>query len=153
MMNRVPPQKMLGLRTVGVRSLCAMIWIPLAACTTTGEAVQTTISGAAHTTASVSPQLSYPSFRDFPAITEPAPDDAVIFGEVSALTSDRNALAADVAAIEWQAVDAGTLQQEIEAHVRAVGTAPEAVSSQAAISEFLTRARERGHAPPPVDRR
>jgi hypothetical protein len=73
---------------------------------------------------------------------------------VGALTAGGGALADEVARIDWQTTsDAEALAREVRAKVDAAQVAPVTAQTQAEIDAFARRNRERGRAPPPVDRR
>lgn len=96
----------------------------------------------------------YPRWEDFPRVREPLPQPMAIAAQVNALRTGGSALAADVSRLDWQATgDPEALAAEARARVAATPVAPVSAQSQAEIEDYLRRARERGRAPPPVDRR
>ncbi|RZJ00616.1 MAG: hypothetical protein EON90_06630 [Brevundimonas sp.] len=96
----------------------------------------------------------YPRWENFPRSAEPMPEPAQLAERVGTLTAGRSALAADVARIEWQTTgDPEAFARDVQARVAAVPVAPATQQTQAEIDEFARRTRERGRAPPPVDRR
>lgn len=96
----------------------------------------------------------YPRWSDFPKVVEPLPQPMAIAAQVNALKIGGAALAADVSRLDWQGTgDPEGLAAEARARVAATPVAPVSAQSQAEIEEYVRRARERGRAPPPVDRR
>ena len=96
----------------------------------------------------------YPRWENFPKTDTPAPEPVQIAERVGTLTAGGSALADDVARIEWQTDgDAAAFARETQARVDASKVAPVTAQTQAEIDEYVRRTRERGRAPPPVDRR
>jgi hypothetical protein len=96
----------------------------------------------------------YPRWADFPKVLEPLPQPAAIAAQVNALRTGSSDLAAAAARLDWQATgDPEALAAEARARVAATPVAPVSAQSQAEIEAYLRRARERGRAPPPIDRR
>ena len=95
----------------------------------------------------------YPRWADFPKSTEPLPAPAEIAARVGTLGAANAELAGAVSRLEWDTpTDAEALAAETRARVNAVTVAPATQETQAEIEEFARRTRERGRAPPPVDR-
>jgi hypothetical protein len=85
---------------------------------------------------------------------EAAPEPLRIAAQVNTLKATGGALAGEVARIEWTLTDdPGTFAAAVRARVDAVEVAPVTADTQAELAAFLAAARERGRAPPPVDRR
>lgn len=96
----------------------------------------------------------YPRWADFPKQTEATPEPVVIARQVNTLRVTGGALAGEAARIDWQLTeDPATWAAGVQARVAAVPVAPVTQQTQAEIDEFARRTRERGRAPPPVDRR
>jgi len=97
---------------------------------------------------------AYPRWADFPKSPEAPPSPIQIAGQVNTLRITGGALAGEAARIDWQTDgDPEVFAAEVKARVDAVTVAPVTQETQAEIEEFLRRTRERGRAPPPVDRR
>ena len=96
----------------------------------------------------------YPRWADFPKALEPQPEPAVIAARVATLGTTGGALADAAARIEWLSnEDPAAFAAAVQARVDAVEVAPVTAETAAAIEDFARRTRERGRAPPPVDRR
>lgn len=94
----------------------------------------------------------YPHWADFPRAAA-APEPRAVAAQVNTLKVSAGALAGEVARIEWQQTgDPETFAAETRAQVEAVPVAPATAETQAEIEAFANRARERGRAPPPIDR-
>jgi hypothetical protein len=95
----------------------------------------------------------YPSWADFPK-AEAAPEPTQIAAQVNTLKATGGALAGEVSRIEWTLTDdPAAFAAAVRARVDAVEVAPVTADTQAELAAFLAAARERGRAPPPVDRR
>ena len=95
----------------------------------------------------------YPRWADFPRAT-PAPEPTQIAMQVNTLRASGGALAGEVSRIDWQLTgDPETYASEVRARVAAVPVDPVSAATQAEIEDFARRARERGRAPPPIERR
>ena len=96
---------------------------------------------------------SYPHWDEFPKAT-PAPEPTQVAVQVNTLRVSAGALAGEVSRIDWQTeADAAALAQIVRDRVAGTPVAPAAAETQAEILARLQAARERGRAPPPVDRR
>jgi len=96
----------------------------------------------------------YPRWADFPRSLEPEPAPAAIAERVAALETTGGDLAEAAARIEWlSAGDAVAFAESVRDRVAAVQVAPVTQETAAEIEAFARQARERGRAPPPVDRR
>jgi hypothetical protein len=96
---------------------------------------------------------AYPAWTDFPRVTEPLPEPVVIAAQVNTLKATGGALAGEASRIDWQTTgDPETFAAEVQARVDSVPVAPVTAETLAEIEDFVRRARERGRAPPPVDR-
>lgn len=95
----------------------------------------------------------YPRWEDFPRSAEPPPPPVQIAARVAGLNRTSGALAEEVARIDWTLTgDPAAFAAEVQARVNAVEVAPVTARTAAEIEEFARRTRERGRAPPPVDR-
>lgn len=102
----------------------------------------------------VAANRGYPRWADFPKALEPQPEPAVIAARVATLGTTGDELAEAAARIEWlSSGDPAAFAEAVQARVNAVEVAPVTAETAAEIEEFARRARERGRAPPPVDRR
>jgi len=96
----------------------------------------------------------YPRWADFPRQAEPAPEPVEIAQQVNTLRVTGGALAGEASRIDWQLpADPTAWAAGVQARVAAVPVSPVTQETQAEIDDFVRRARERGRAPPPVDRR
>ena len=96
----------------------------------------------------------YPRWADFPKSLEPEPEPAVIAARVATLGTSGGELAEAAARIEWLTTgDPAAWAAAVQARVDSVQVDPVTAETAAAIEEFARRTRERGRAPPPVDRR
>jgi hypothetical protein len=96
----------------------------------------------------------YPRWADFPKSVEPLPEPAAIAAQVNTLRATGGALAGEVAAIDWQTTgDPDAFAADVQSRIDATQVAPVTQETQAELEEFARRTRERGRAPPPVDRR
>jgi len=96
----------------------------------------------------------YPRWADFPRSVEPLPEPIVIASQVNTLRVTGGALAGEVSRIDWQTTgDPAVFAAEIQTRLDSVEVAPVTAETVAEIDEFVRRTRERGRAPPPVDRR
>jgi hypothetical protein len=102
----------------------------------------------------VAANREYPVWGDFPRSPEPAPEPVAIAAQVNTLRVTGGALAGEVSRIDWQTTDdPETFVAAVQARIDAVPVAPVTQETLAEIEDFVRRARERGRAPPPVDRR
>lgn len=96
----------------------------------------------------------YPSWTDFPKALEPLPEPVTIAAQVNTLRVTGGALAGEVSRIDWQITeDAAVFAAAVQARMDAVPVQPVTAETLAEIEDFVRRTRERGRAPPPVDRR
>lgn len=96
----------------------------------------------------------YPRWADFPKVVEPLPAPVAIAARVNTLRVTGGSLAGEVSRIDWQtAGDPEAFADDVRARVEATPVAPVTAQTQAEMDEFVRRTRERGRAPPPVDRR
>jgi len=96
----------------------------------------------------------YPRWEDFPRNAAPPPPAADMGQRVAALQSTGSNLSDEVARLEWLTDgDAEGFARDVRARVDAVPVAPVTQETQAEIDAFARRLRERGRAPPPIDRR
>ncbi len=96
----------------------------------------------------------YPGWTDFPRSTEPLPVPVAIAAQVNTLRVTGGALAGEVSRIDWQITDdPEVFAAGVQARIDSVPVAPVTAETLAEIEDFVRRTRERGRAPPPVDRR
>ena len=95
---------------------------------------------------------AYPRWEDFPRSSEPLPQPVEVAARVSGLRSSGTDLAAEAARIDWQTGDPVAFAAEINSRVDAQAVAPVTAETQAEVEAFAARTRQRGAAPPPVDR-
>lgn len=96
----------------------------------------------------------YPGWADFPAGNEPLPEPVVIAAQVNTLRVTSGALAGEVSRIDWQITgDPADFATAVQARIDSVEVAPVTQETLAEIEDFVQHTRERGRAPPPVDRR
>lgn len=96
----------------------------------------------------------YPRWADFPRSADPAPEPVAIAAQVNALRVASGTLAGEVSRIEWTLTDdPEAFAAGVRTRVDSVPVAPTTQETQAEIDAFARRTRERGRAPPPVDRR
>ena len=100
----------------------------------------------------VAENRDYPRWTDFPAST-PAPEPVEVAARVNILNVSGATLEGEASRIAWTLSDADTFSREVAARVRATLIAPETRLTQAEIDAFAQALRDRGRAPPPVDRR
>jgi hypothetical protein len=96
----------------------------------------------------------YPRWADFPRALEPMPEPITIAAEVNTLRVTGGAMAGEVSRIDWQTTgDPAAFAAAVQARIDSIQVSPVTQESLAEIDEFVRRTRERGRAPPPVDRR
>lgn len=96
----------------------------------------------------------YPGWADFPRVIEPLPEPGVIAAQVNTLRVTGGALAGEVSRLDWQTTgDPEDLAAAMQARIDSGQVGPVTQETRAEIEDFVRRTRERGRAPPPVDRR
>lgn len=95
---------------------------------------------------------TYPRWADFPTATEPTPL-AQIADRVAGLNTTNSALATEVAGIEWTLADPDAFAAEVMRQIDSTPIDPTSAQTLAEIEAFAESLRQRGKAPPPVDRR
>ena len=95
---------------------------------------------------------TYPRWEDFPRSSEPLPEPTVVAARVGALQGAGTDLAAEAARIDWQLGDPVAFASEVNSRVDAQAISPVTAETQAEVEAFAARTRQRGTAPPPVDR-
>lgn len=96
----------------------------------------------------------YPRWADFPRSVDPVPEPMAIAAQVNTLRVTGGALAGEVSRIDWTLTDdPAVFAAGVRARVDSVAVSPVTQETQAEIDAFVRRARERGRAPPPMDRR
>ena len=134
--------------------LMVVLAAPLAGCVGAFDAgADATSPVAPRVEALVEANRHYPRWEDFPRAEAP-PEPARIAAEVNTLKATGGALAGEVARIDWTLTDdPAAFTAAVRARIDAVEVAPVTAQTQAELDAFLAAARERGRAPPPVDRR
>jgi hypothetical protein len=95
---------------------------------------------------------TYPRWADFPATPTDLPQATEIAGRVNTLRVTSGALQGEVSRIEWTLADPDAFAQSVISRIDAARVSPVTAETQAEIDAFARRLRERGKAPPPVDR-
>lgn len=95
---------------------------------------------------------AYPRWEDFPRSSEPLPEPVEVAARVGALRGAGTDLASEAARIDWQLGDPAAFADEVNSRIDAQAIAPVTAETQAEVEEFARRTRQRGTAPPPVDR-
>ena len=96
----------------------------------------------------------YPGWADFPRVIEPLPEPVVIAAQVNTLRVTGGALAGEVSRLDWQTTgDPADLAAAMQARIDSGQVGPVTQETRAEIEDFVRRTRDRGRAPPPVDRR
>lgn len=95
---------------------------------------------------------AYPRWEDFPRSTDPLPDPVEVAARVNGLRGSGTDLAAEAARIDWQLGDPVAFANEVNSRIDAQAVAPVTAETQAEVEAFAARTRQRGAAPPPVDR-
>lgn len=95
---------------------------------------------------------NYPRWEDFPRSTDPLPEPVEVAARVNSLRGSGTDLAAEAARIDWQLGDPVAFAAEVNRNVDAQAISPVTAETQAEVEEFARRTRQRGAAPPPVDR-
>lgn len=94
----------------------------------------------------------YPRWADFPKSSEPLPEPVEIASRVETLRGASGDLAAEAARIDWQLGDPTAFAAEVNSRVDSQAISPVTAETQAEVEAFAERTRQRGAAPPPVDR-
>ncbi len=94
----------------------------------------------------------YPRWADFPAAPTDLPTDGQLAARVNTLRVTSGALAGEAARIEWLLGDPEAFEATVRQQVRAAPVSPDAARTQQELDGFAQGLRERGRAPPPVDR-
>ncbi len=129
----------------GALSACAGLYDPV---------TDATSPVAPRVQALVDANREYPRWADFPRSVDPVPEPMAIAAQVNTLRVTGGALAGEVSRIDWTLTDdPAVFAAGVRARVDSVAVSPVTQETQAEIDAFVRRARERGRAPPPVDRR
>lgn len=95
----------------------------------------------------------YPRWADFPR-SEVLPEPVAIAAQVNTLRVSAGSLTGEVSRIDWQTTgDPEVFAADVQSRIDATPVAPVTAETQAEMDAFIRRTRERGRAPPPVDRR
>jgi hypothetical protein len=143
------------IRKIAVMASAAVLSGGLAACAGSFDAAADASSPVApRVQALVDANRAYPDWANFPRSLEAPPEPMAISAQVNTLRVTGGALAGEVSRIDWQTTgDPEEFVAGVRARVDAVPVAPVTRETLAEIEEFVRRTRERGRAPPPVDRR
>lgn len=96
----------------------------------------------------------YPDWADFPKSSEPPPEPVAIAAQVNTLRVTGGSLTGEVSRIDWQTTgDPTEFAAAVQARIDTVPVVPVTAETLAEIEDFVRRTRDRGRAPPPVDRR
>ena len=95
---------------------------------------------------------TYPRWEDFPRSTDPLPEPVEVASRVNSLRGSGTDLATEAARIDWQTGDPVAFAAEVNSRIDAEAIAPVTAETQAEVEAFAARTRQRGTAPPPVDR-
>lgn len=96
----------------------------------------------------------YPRWDDFPRASEPLPAPMAIAARVNTLRIGGGALAGEVSRIDWQnSDDPVAFAADVQARIDSISVAPATAETLAEMEAYLRRARDRGRAPPPIQRR
>jgi hypothetical protein len=96
----------------------------------------------------------YPRWDDFPRASEPLPAPMAIAARVNTLRIGDGALAGEVSRIDWQnSGDPVAFAADVQARIDSISVAPATAETLAEMEAYLRRARDRGRAPPPIQRR
>ena len=91
-------------------------------------------------------------WEDFPRSNQPLPEPVEVAAPVGALQGAGTDLAAETARIDWQLGDPAAFAADVNSRIDAQAIDPVTAETQAEVEEFARRTRQRGTAPPPVDR-
>lgn len=95
----------------------------------------------------------YPRWADFPAAPADVPQPVELAARINTLKVSAGALAGEAARIGWTLTDPEIFAAAVAARGAATPISPETAATRADIDAFQQRLRDRGRAPPPVDRR
>lgn len=95
---------------------------------------------------------AYPRWEDFPKASEP-PAPTQVAERVSGLNAAGGLLAEDAARIEWTLSDPDVFVADIARQIESTPVDPVSAGTLAEIEAFAESLRQKGKAPPPVDRR
>ena len=95
---------------------------------------------------------TYPRWEDFRRSSEPLPEPVEVASRVNSLRGKGADLTAEAARLDWQTGDPVALAAEVTGRIDARAIAPATAETQAEVEAFAARTRQRGAAPPPIDR-
>ncbi len=95
---------------------------------------------------------AYPRWVDFPRSSDPLPEPVEVAARVESLRGAGETLAGEAARIEWTLGDPVAFAAEVNSRIDAQAMAPVTAETQAEVEAFAERTRQRGAAPPPIDR-
>ena len=153
--HKTAPEMNASIRKIAALVFAAVVSGGLTACVGSFDpATDATSPIAPRVQALVDANRESPRWADFPRSLEPLPEPVGSAAEVNTLRVTGGALAGEVSRIDWQTTgDPAEFAAEVQARVDSVEVAPVTAETLAEIEEFVRRTRERGRAPPPVDRR
>ncbi|NBB51632.1 hypothetical protein GVN24_25440 [Rhizobium sp. CRIBSB] len=114
-----------------------------------GQADETLDPGIA---ALVEANRSYPQWSAFPAEPSDIPTDAAMAARVSTLKVSAGTLAGEASRIQWLLDNADAYEAGVRSRLARIPVSPDAAATSVEIEAFQQRLRDRGRAPPPVDR-
>lgn len=100
----------------------------------------------------VAEHREYPRWEDFPKASAPVAP-AQVAQRVAGLNAASGLLAEDAARIEWTLSDPDAFAADIARQIESTPVDPVSANTLAEIEAFAEALRQRGKAPPPVDRR
>lgn len=107
---------------------------------------------AARVEALVDANRTWPRWADFPRSTGTMPAPVEVAARVGTLRQDGETLTGEAARLQWTMDDPAAFEAEVARRMEAGASAPIDVRTPAEIEAFAEQTRQRGAAPPPVDR-
>ena len=95
---------------------------------------------------------TYPRWVDFPRSSQPMPVPVEVAARVGSLQQSGSTLAEEAARIEWTLGDPDEFAADVNSRIDAQAMSPVTAETQAEVEAFAERTRQRGTAPPPIDR-
>ena len=153
--HKTAPEMNASIRKIAALLFAAVASGGLTACAGSFDPAMDTRSPiASRVQALVDANREYPRWADFPRAVEPIPEPVAIAAQVNTLRVTGGTLAGEVSRIDWQTTeDPAAFAAAVQARIDSVQVAPVTQETQAEIDEFVRRTRERGRAPPPIERR
>lgn len=118
------------------------------------------LSPSTDTTSPVAPRVqalvdanrTYPRWAAFPPTPQGLPTPPEVAAQVDTLQVTSGALAGEVGRIEWQLDDPVAFARAVNSRIDVGAVAPVTAEDRAEVEAFAQRTRQRGTAPPPIDR-